>query len=165
MKAPVPAPVALASAPLRTLFVLSAHEGPLRARRLRGAEQLTALQDSSYGPLLPAEHERQFALTGQDRWLIRQAMAGRLPDPVRLNRRRGRQAGDLVVRLRACSPAVEAALEEVARGPAAGFVDVQNLREAWRIVRTQDDPMAFHRAGSVLTRGLMAGLFVAAHAP
>ena len=57
--------------------------------------------------------------TGLDRWLIRAAMQGRLPDEVRLNRNRGRQAGDLVPRLRACAAEVEMALAELAQGPAA----------------------------------------------
>ncbi|MBI3891936.1 MAG: asparagine synthetase B, partial [Candidatus Wallbacteria bacterium] len=48
--------------------------------------------------------------TGLDRWLVREAMKGRLPDAVRLNSRRGRQAGDLVPRLRAIASEVDATL-------------------------------------------------------
>ncbi len=36
---------------------------------------------------------------GMDRWLLRQAMIGWLPDAVRLNVRRGRQSADLAGRL------------------------------------------------------------------
>ncbi|MCM2357372.1 MAG: asparagine synthase-related protein [Geobacteraceae bacterium] len=98
--------------------------------------------------------------TGVDRWLIREAMKGRLPDEVRLNRRRGRQAGDLVPRLRACADEVEAALDELASGPAAAYVNVPYMREVWAMVRTDDTPEAFHKAVTVLTRGIMAGLWV-----
>ena len=98
--------------------------------------------------------------TGLDRWLIRAAMQDRLPDEVRLNRRRGRQAGDLVPRLRACASEVEAALDELAQGPAAGYVDVPYMREVWQLIQTQDTPEAFRKAITVLTRGIMAGLFV-----
>ncbi|MCC6545288.1 MAG: asparagine synthetase B [Nitrospirae bacterium] len=98
--------------------------------------------------------------TGMDRMLIRDAMKGRLPDEVRLNRRRGRQAGDLVPRLRACAAEVETALDELAQGPAADYLDVPYMFEVWRMIQTQDTPEAFRKAGTVLTRGIMAGLFV-----
>jgi asparagine synthase (glutamine-hydrolysing) len=98
--------------------------------------------------------------TGMDRWLIREAMKGRLPDQVRLNRNRGRQAGDLVPRLRACAMEVEIALNELARGPAAEYVDVTYMRQVWRMIQTDDTPEAFIKSITVLTRGIMAGLFV-----
>jgi asparagine synthase (glutamine-hydrolysing) len=98
--------------------------------------------------------------TGLDRWLVREAMKGRLPDEVRLNRRRGRQAGDIVPRLRTCAAEVETALDELAHGPAATYVNVPYMRQVWRMVQTNDTPEAFHKAVSVLTRGIMAGLWV-----
>ena len=99
-------------------------------------------------------------VTGLDRWLIRAAMKDRLPDEVRLNRRRGRQAADLVPRLRACAAEVEAALDELQRGPAAAYIDVTYVREVWQLIQTQDTPEASNKAISILTRGIMAGLFV-----
>jgi asparagine synthase (glutamine-hydrolysing) len=98
--------------------------------------------------------------TGLDRWLIREAMKGRLPESVRLNRRRGRQAADLVPRLRNSAAAVEGALGEIEGGPAAEYVNVSAMRAAWDEVRTEDTPEAFGLAVGVLTRGIMAGLFV-----
>jgi asparagine synthase (glutamine-hydrolysing) len=98
--------------------------------------------------------------TGSDRWLIREAMKGRLPDEVRLNRLRGRQAGDLVPRLRATGAEVETALDELDGGPAAGYVDVPYMREVWTMIQREDTPDAFRKAVSVLTRGIMGGLHV-----
>jgi asparagine synthase (glutamine-hydrolysing) len=98
--------------------------------------------------------------TGLDRWLIRAAMKDRLPDAVRLNRKRGRQAGDLVPRLRGCASEVETALDELAQGSAVEYVDVPYMREVWQMIQTQDTPEAFHKSVTVLTRGIMAGLFV-----
>jgi asparagine synthase (glutamine-hydrolysing) len=98
--------------------------------------------------------------TGVDRWLIREAMKGRLPDEVRLNRLRGRQAGDLVPRLRATGAEVETALDELDGGPAAGYVDVPYMREVWTMIQREDTPDAFRKAVSVLTRGIMGGLHV-----
>jgi asparagine synthase (glutamine-hydrolysing) len=98
--------------------------------------------------------------TGWDRWLIRAAMEGRVPDEVRFSRQRGIQAADLVPRLRASAHEVEAALAEIAQGPAARYVDVEYMREVWKLVAAQDTPLAFHQAVTILTRGIMAGLFV-----
>jgi asparagine synthase (glutamine-hydrolysing) len=97
--------------------------------------------------------------TGMDRRLIREAMAGRLPDPVRLNRHRGLQAGDLVPRLRATAHEVDQTLDELATGPAATYLDIVRMRESWRRIQTDDRPEALRAAGSILTRGIMAGLF------
>lgn len=98
--------------------------------------------------------------TRLDRWVIREAMRDRLPEVVRLNRRRGRQAGDLVPRLRACADEVNAALDELARGAAADYLDIPYMRMVWGLVQTQDTPEAYHKSVTVLTRGIMAGLCV-----
>jgi asparagine synthase (glutamine-hydrolysing) len=98
--------------------------------------------------------------TGTNRWLIREAMRARLPDEVRLNRRRGVQAADLVPRLRACAGEVEDALDEIASGPAAAYLDLGNMRAGWEMAQREDTPLALSRSVSVLTRGIMAGLHV-----
>lgn len=98
--------------------------------------------------------------TGLDRWLIREAMKGRLADEVRLNRKRGRQSSDIVPRLRACANEVEAALNELAAGPAVGYVNVPYMRQVWSMVRTDNTPEAFNKSVTILTRGIMAGLWV-----
>lgn len=98
--------------------------------------------------------------SGQDRWLIREAMKGYLPDEVRLNRKRGLQSSDLVLRLRDCADDVEDALDELSSGAAAEYVDVDNMRQVWRMVLTEDTPNASIKASSILCRGIMAGLFV-----
>jgi len=98
--------------------------------------------------------------TGFNRWLIREAMKGRLPDKVRLNRARGRQAGDLVLRLRACAEEVESALSDLARGPSAEYVDVEYMRQVWEMIQLNDTSEAFVKSITILTRGIMAGLFV-----
>jgi asparagine synthase (glutamine-hydrolysing) len=98
--------------------------------------------------------------TGTDRWLIRAAMQGRLPDAVRLNHKRGQQAADLVPRLRACRDEVEDALQECEAGAAAGYVDVSHMRRVWHRIETEDNRDVLLLAMTVLTRGNMAGLFV-----
>ena len=98
--------------------------------------------------------------TGIDRWLIREAMIGRLPDAVRLNRRRGRQAGDLVPRLRGSAREVDETLNELAAGRAGTYLDIDRMRESWGLIQAHDTPAAFGAAVSILTRGIMAGLFI-----
>jgi asparagine synthase (glutamine-hydrolysing) len=98
--------------------------------------------------------------TGTNRWLLCEAMKGRLPEEFRLNRRRGRQASDLVPRLRASAPEVDQALTELENGTAATYVDVPYMREIWEIVKTQDTPEALNKAHQVSARGIAAGLFV-----
>jgi len=98
--------------------------------------------------------------TGVDRWLIREAMTGRLPNSVRLNNNLGVQAADMVPRLRSCANEVEDVLNEIMRGPASEYVDVPYMRAVWKIIQTEDTNEAFVKSITVLTRGIMAGLFV-----
>lgn len=97
---------------------------------------------------------------GTDRWLIRQAMEGLLPDEVRLNRRRGRQSADLAGRLLASASEVDAALAAVDALPANRYVDPVKMRQAWADVQRETTALTTHRAGTILLRGLMAGLFL-----
>lgn len=99
-------------------------------------------------------------ITDTNRWLVRTAMAGRLPDEVRLNRQRGRQAGDLVPRLRANGCELELVLKELSSGPAAEYLNVPYMWQVWRKVQSDDTPEAYRLAITVLTRGIMGGLFV-----
>jgi asparagine synthase (glutamine-hydrolysing) len=98
--------------------------------------------------------------SGIDRWLIREAMTGRLPDEVRLNRRRGRQAGDLVPRLRTYSHDVEEALDEISSGPGMEYVDIHYMRNVWKMIQSNNTHESFMMAIKVLTRGIESGLFV-----
>lgn len=97
---------------------------------------------------------------GIDRWLIRAAMQGLLPDEVRLNRQRGRQSADLAGRLLAEADAIDQALALIDQPPVNGYLDLAKMRRAWADVRAEATAMSTHRAGSILLRGLMAGLFL-----
>jgi asparagine synthase (glutamine-hydrolysing) len=97
--------------------------------------------------------------SGARRWLIRQAMAGRLPEQVRWNTQRGWQASDLTERLRVSAHEVKTSLEEIDASPSASdVVDIDRLRAAWRRVSTENGLGAQVAGGSVLMRGLMGGL-------
>ena len=92
--------------------------------------------------------------------LIRTAMAGRLPDVVRLNRLRGWQAADIVSRLRADRDAMEACLDDLEQSDAVHYVNLPAMRRVWRTVQSYDDLETHKNAKSVLLRGLIVGIFV-----
>jgi asparagine synthase (glutamine-hydrolysing) len=98
---------------------------------------------------------------GSDRWLIRTAMNGLMPDEVRLSRRRGRQAADLGYRLLNSASEVEAALAEIAASPLAPeYVSLPRIRAVWDDLRQGVDARSTHQSVTILTRGIMAGLFL-----
>ncbi len=97
---------------------------------------------------------------GVDRHLMRAAMTGLLPDDVRLNTRRGRQSADLAGRLLASANEVEVALTGVDRSPANTYVDVAKMRRAWADVQREATALTTHRAGTILLRGVVAGLYL-----
>jgi len=97
-----------------------------------------------------------------DRWLIRSAMAGLLPDCVRLNQRRGRQSADILPRLRQDSAAMDQALAQIMRSKAVEYLDMPRLQATWQRAQVEDSNTMRMQASVVLLRGLMAGLFLEA---
>jgi asparagine synthase (glutamine-hydrolysing) len=96
---------------------------------------------------------------GQDRWLIRAAMAGLLPDTVRLNTRRGRQAADLGQRLCQVGAAVDQMLDQVVQSEAVNYLDLSKMRAVWQAIQTERNLASTQKAVTILLRGLNAGLF------
>jgi asparagine synthase (glutamine-hydrolysing) len=95
------------------------------------------------------------------RWLLRRAMAGRLPDEVRLNHRRGVQAADLVARLRNERARLNALLAALAEAPPVReYLDIAHLGRAAAALDHHPEPLAADRARTVLMRGLAAGLYL-----
>ena len=98
-----------------------------------------------------------------DRWLFRTAMIGLLPDEVRLNPLRVRQAADIVDRLHRHRAELDDALREMEASPLARrCIDLAYCR---RIVAAMDgppDPFVAQAARVVLMQALDVGLFLAA---
>ena len=98
---------------------------------------------------------------GYNRWLIRAAMEGILPDDVRLNRKHGFQAADLCHRLIASAGEVERALGELEGSPLARqYLNLQRMRQVWDSIHQHVDFERTHQTMTILARGLMAGLFL-----
>ncbi len=112
--------------------------------------------------LVLAVPDREFAgPNGIGRWLIRSAMQGIMPDEVRLSPRRGRQAADLGLRLLHSAPEVEEALREIDASPlACEYVAADCIRTAWDGLQQEVNASTTHQAVTILTRGIMAGLFL-----
>ncbi|MCB9134581.1 MAG: hypothetical protein H6636_04090 [Anaerolineales bacterium] len=108
--------------------------------------------------------DAQYQRNGQDRALIRRAMQGLLPDEVRLNRSRGLQAADLAPRIRAELPAWHAVMAQLENTSLAReLLDLPKLHALLRTLERDSSTFTPHltaQCGSVLTRGVMAGLFL-----
>ena len=100
--------------------------------------------------------------TGKRRWLLREAMAGRLCEAVRTNETRGLQGADQVLRLRKEPQDVETALELLARSPLAQTIlDVPMLTDSWRRIERHEDARTAGLTATSWSRGMMVGLFLA----
>ena len=72
---------------------------------------------------------------GAQRWLIRQAMQGLLPDSVTGSLSRGRQASDIVQRLLSDRPAVEDVLSRcTSDARVASYLDIGRSLAAWQAI-------------------------------
>jgi asparagine synthase (glutamine-hydrolysing) len=98
---------------------------------------------------------------GSNRWIIRTAMQGIMPDQVRLNPSSGRQAADLAQRFADSAPEVEDTLALLERSTmAAEYVSISRLREVWRSIQVGVNRLNAHEAISILARGIAAGLYL-----
>jgi asparagine synthase (glutamine-hydrolysing) len=104
----------------------------------------------------------QYVRGGNQRFLIRRAMAGMLPPSVLLNRQRGLQASDLGVRLRQNAPQIQAALQRIETQSrlARDILDLQKMGNVLASLEQGVNPTHSQRAHTMLLRGLMTGLFL-----
>ena len=97
----------------------------------------------------------------QDRWLIRRAMAGELPDRVRLIRQRARQSADLVNRLHTHRDEMNPVIARLSSHPLAREVlDMSRLSAVAGEVAIHPATVSHSTASIFLLRGVMVGLFL-----
>lgn len=126
-----------------------------------GLEVRDPTQDRRLIELCLAIPESQYQRQGVDRWLIRRAMQGYLPDAVRLNTRRGLQAADLGERVLASRNEVEAALSRLSQHHLAR--QMLNLERMQGVLTSLQQGLTSQKneaCGTILLRGLMVGLFL-----
>ena len=84
-----------------------------------------------------------------------------MPDDVRLNPRRGRQAADLSQRLVQSAAEVDAALGELQASPLASeHLSLERMGEVWQSLQSEVNSGNAQLAVTILTRGIMAGLYL-----
>ena len=105
--------------------------------------------------------QEQYRLDGQDRSLVRRAMVGLLPDAVRINTRRGRQAADLGHRLLAELPRVQNLMAQLeASELACTVLDLPKMQAVLDALQVEVNRETTEQSMSILTRGLMTGMFL-----
>ncbi|MCX5784504.1 MAG: asparagine synthase-related protein [Elusimicrobia bacterium] len=104
--------------------------------------------------------EEKHSSGGGERMLLRRAMCA-LPDEVRWNTARGKQAADVGRRLLDHREEMEEELQALASHRSVpAYVDCGSLQSAWKELQTEVTPHTNHRAASLLLRGVMAGRFI-----
>jgi asparagine synthase (glutamine-hydrolysing) len=105
--------------------------------------------------------DRVFWARGVQRGLILKGMPGCLPDAVLHSRRKGLQAADIGYRVLTERDAVTAALDRIDAHPLARvWLDVPKMRSVLEALDRGVTPESTQRAGSILLRGMGAGLFL-----
>ena len=98
---------------------------------------------------------------GTNRYVLRAAMQGMLPDEVRLNQRHGFQAADLCQRLIDSAMEVEHALGDIESSELARrYLAPSRMREVWQSIQHDISLRTTLRAMNILARGLMAGMYL-----
>jgi asparagine synthase (glutamine-hydrolysing) len=105
--------------------------------------------------------DEQHFHNGWNRWLIRRGLEGLLPPKVLLNTRRGFQGADIVWRLRSCWKDIGIALEKLENSPLAiNHLTIKKMKHIYALSRKRTDSSITKQCGTILLRGLMAGLFL-----
>ena len=108
--------------------------------------------------------ETQCKRNGQPRFLVRRAMADRLPPLIVNNRKRGLQAADWLEHLRAARRAIEAELEQLEQSPTANSIlDVVQLRQMFEELPDDLKPESWGAVDKyriTLEHGVMLGRYL-----
>jgi asparagine synthase (glutamine-hydrolysing) len=103
----------------------------------------------------------QYVRDGQDRMLIRRAMAGYLPERILSNRRRGRQGADLGQRIVDHRSEMATALTRLEQSELARhYLDLPRMRAIFESLQHGIKRNHYRQCGPILLRGLMVGLFL-----
>ena len=99
--------------------------------------------------------------SGSDRRLIRQAMVGLLPDEVRLNQKRGRQAADVGYHIIRHAGEMDDVLSELRKSHrAATVLDLPRMTTVFQNLQEEVNLQSTRDSGTILLRGIMVGLFL-----
>jgi asparagine synthase (glutamine-hydrolysing) len=126
-----------------------------------GLEVRDPSQDRRVIELCLAIPDDQFQRDGIDRWLIRRAMQGYLPDAVRLNTLRGLQSADLGKRVLESRGEFEAAIAKMEKHDLTRQVlDLPRMSNVLASMQQDLTPQNTFECSVILMRGVMAGIFL-----
>lgn len=151
----------------RAQFLVQQADPRSDARRgheaLFGVQKLDPGNDVRLVEFCLALPEDQALRNGRPRWLIRRAMADRLPAEVLDNRLRGQQGANWTDSIRSARPRFEALLDRLERSAlAAEVIDLPRMRRLLKQI--QDNRTSIEAASDyreTLDRGLAMGSFLA----
>ena len=104
--------------------------------------------------------EDQYTRQGQQRLLIRRAMKGLMPEKVLWNNFRGRQAADIVYRVRASQEEIAVALNTLQSSPLAQeWLDLSYMNQVFTTCQHQLSPQITNEVVMML-KGIIIGLFL-----
>lgn len=128
-----------------------------------GVEVRDATMDIELMEFLLRLPDNMFFSDGMDRRVMRQGMRGILSDDVRLNRRRGQQAADIIPRLRKFSAEGERAIEYIeASALARELLNIYEMKKVLqRIEKGETNFNIMCDSLVTLLPGISAGLFLA----
>lgn len=104
--------------------------------------------------------DEQYTFEGGRRMLIRRAMTGILPDSVRWNVKRGKQAADIIPRLVEQQDEMEKEMDRLGSEPeVTNYVDVAEMKKTWLALMSGSTNIASANANAIL-RAINTGNFL-----
>ena len=105
--------------------------------------------------------DEQFYRYGMRRFLIRRAFCQKMPQEIIWNKKRGRQAADVSLRIRYEYSRVEAILNRFTKSSMVReMLDINKMSGILKRTRIEENRLVAARTNAVLLRGLMVGLFL-----
>jgi asparagine synthase (glutamine-hydrolysing) len=81
-----------------------------------------------------------------NKWVLRTMMKGKLPDEVRLNKRKGKQSSDLPARMHADRAAMDRILAEMEASGFGSVADLTRIRDSWQKLNADPDHFPLEEA-------------------
>lgn len=107
--------------------------------------------------------DEQYRYAGGSRMLIRRAMAGILPDTLRWNVKRGRQAADIMARIFEHQNELDKELDHLeSANEVICYLNIQEMKQAWESMKTSGTGN-FSSNSNALLRAINTGHFLIEH--
>jgi asparagine synthase (glutamine-hydrolysing) len=106
----------------------------------------------------------QYCRYGVSRFLARRAFNGKMPDEILWNKTKGRQAADIVLRMKAESQRLKNIIDKLNKSSTAcEILNLPQMTDVLSRIQTEKSPGMALLAANTLLRGVMVGLFLLRH--